>query len=165
MLENGAASWAFSSTQYVQEAVNNVEQYLLKRGEKLLAKATAPMSKGYRPEIDMSEELGEDESSYYQSLIGVLRWIVELGRVDICTEVSMMSSHLALPRQGHLKELFHIFAYLRSRRRTQKWSMIQQKLRLTSLSFQDKTGATPSMGMMTCRRNYLPTCLCLLEEA
>lgn len=115
VLENGAASWAFSSTQYVQEAVNNVEQYLLKRGEKLLAKATAPMSKGYRPEIDMSEELGEDESSYYQSLIGVLRWIVELGRVDICTEVSMMSSHLALPRQGHLKELFHIFSYLKSK--------------------------------------------------
>ena len=25
----------------------------------------------------------------------------------------MMSSHLALPREGHLKELFHIFAYLR----------------------------------------------------
>ena len=48
VLENGAASWAISSTQYVQEAVNNVEQYLLKRGEKLLVKATAPMSKGYR---------------------------------------------------------------------------------------------------------------------
>ena len=45
----------------------------------------------------MTEELEEDEASYYHSLIGVLRWIVELGRVDINTEVSMLSSHLALP--------------------------------------------------------------------
>ena len=39
--------------------------------------------------------------------------MVELRRVDICCEVSMMSSHLALPHDRHLKELLHIFAYLR----------------------------------------------------
>jgi hypothetical protein len=27
----------------------------------------------------------------------------------------MMSSHLALPREGHQKELYHIFAYLKAR--------------------------------------------------
>ena len=63
----------------------------------------------------MTEELEEDEASYYHSLIGVLRWIVELGRVDINTEVSMLSSHLALPRIGHLEQLFHIFAYLKKK--------------------------------------------------
>ena len=51
-------------------------------------------------------------SSYYMSLIGILRWIVELGRVDICLEVSEMSSHMAMPREGHLEQLFHIFSYL-----------------------------------------------------
>ena len=40
--------------------------------------------------------------------------MVELGRVDICCEVSQMSSHLALPRTGHLQQLCHIFAYLKS---------------------------------------------------
>ena len=45
-------------------------------------------------------------------LLGVLRWIVELGRVDICLECSMMSSHLALPREGHLEQVLNIFAYL-----------------------------------------------------
>lgn len=102
---------AFSSTQYVEDALNNIEQYLVKKGEKLLAKATAPLIKGDRPDIDMSEELGENEASYYPSLIDVLHWIVKLRRVDICTEVSMMSSYLALPRQGHLEEVFHTFAY------------------------------------------------------
>ena len=39
----------------------------------------APMSNGYRPELDESDELDEVDAAYYQSLIGVLRWIVELG--------------------------------------------------------------------------------------
>jgi len=112
---NGSTkAWAFSSTQYVQAAVSNVEEYLAKRGEKLRAKATNVLPKGYRPEIDVTEELGVEEASYYQSLIGILRWMVELGRVDICTEVSMMSSHLALPRKGHLDGLLHMFAYLKT---------------------------------------------------
>ena len=38
---------------------------------------------------------------------------MELGRVDICVEVYMMSSQYALPRQGYLEELFHMFTYLR----------------------------------------------------
>ena len=35
-----------------------------------------------------------------------------MGCVDIDVEVSLMSSHLALLWEGHLKELYHIFAYL-----------------------------------------------------
>ena len=34
-------------------------------------------------------------------------------------EVSMMSSHLALPRVGHLKEVFHMFAYLKAHSNTE----------------------------------------------
>ena len=112
-LTNGIEAWAFGSTQYVQAAVQNVEEYLHRKGEKLPAKAPTPLSHGYRPEIDVSPELGTDDAAYFQSLIGVLRWIVELGRVDIAVEVSMMSSHLALPREGHLEQVLHIFAYLK----------------------------------------------------
>ena len=69
--------------------------------------------------MDISDELDEDEASYFQSLIGVFRWIVELGRVDICCELSMLSSHLALPRQGHLEEVLHMFAYLKSHKKSE----------------------------------------------
>jgi hypothetical protein len=48
-------------------------------------------------------------------LIGVMRWMVELGRVDIATEVSMLSSYLALPREGHLETALHIMGYLRKK--------------------------------------------------
>ena len=45
--------------------------------------------------------------------------MVELGRVDICLEVSMMSSHMAMPREGHLDQLFNIFSYLRKYHNTE----------------------------------------------
>ena len=112
-LVNGQKAWAFGSGQYVREAVQNVVTCLKKRGDALGAKAPTPMTSGYRPEIDVTPELNQEDAAYYQSLIGILRWIVELGRVDINVEVSMLSSHLALPREGHMQELLHVFAYLR----------------------------------------------------
>ena len=111
-MSNGAKAWAFGSAQYVKAAVENVKSYLSKKGKNLPKKARTPLSSGYRPEIDVSDELEGDEATYYQSLIGVLRWMVELGRIDITVEVSMMSSHLALPRQGHLEQVYHMFSYL-----------------------------------------------------
>ena len=100
-LENGVKAWGFSSSQYVQNAVENVEEYIGKRKWKL-PRAKTPISTTYRPELDTSRELDSTDSAYYQSLIGILRWMVELGRVDICLEVCMLSSYLALQRQGHL---------------------------------------------------------------
>jgi hypothetical protein len=118
-LGNGVKAWVFGSCQYVQSAVKNVEEHLAKIREKLPYKAPTPLSSGYRPEIDVSPELGEADASYFHSLIGVLLWIIELGRVGLDVEVSMMSSHLALPREVHLKEIDHIFAYLKAHSNTE----------------------------------------------
>jgi hypothetical protein len=35
-----------------------------------------------------------------------------LGRIDIITEVSMLSTHLCLPCEGPLEAVFHVFEYL-----------------------------------------------------
>jgi hypothetical protein len=43
----------------------------------------------------------------------VLRWAVEIGRLDILLEVALLSTHLALPRQGHLEQVYHIFGDLK----------------------------------------------------
>jgi hypothetical protein len=119
-LDDNVKAWAFSSSQYVQAAVKNVEAYLEKQERwKMPSVAETPMVTAYRPELDVSLELGDVDAAYYMSLIGVLRWMVELGRVDICLEVSMMSSHLALPREGHLKQLFNIFAHLKKYHNTE----------------------------------------------
>ena len=70
---------------------------MVKKGQYLKAKALYSLPKVYRPDIDVSEELMPEEASYYMSLIGIVWWMVELGRVDIGTEVSMTSSNLACP--------------------------------------------------------------------
>ena len=58
-------------------------------------------------------ECGLEDLAYLHYLIGVLRWIVELGRIDINVEVSMLSSHLVLLQEGNMQELLHIFMYLK----------------------------------------------------
>jgi hypothetical protein len=108
--------------QYVKSAVKNVEAYLAKQTTekwKLPNKVETQVQTSYRPELDVTPELEPNGASYYQSLIGILRWTVELGRADICLECSMMSSHLALPREGHMHQVFHIFAYLKKYHNTE----------------------------------------------
>ena len=72
-----------------------------------------PIPTSYWAELDVSPELKPAEAAYFQSLIGVLQWIVELGRIDICLETSILSSQLALPCKGHLEQVFHMFAHLK----------------------------------------------------
>ena len=110
--------WAMGSEQYVKEAVHNVENWLKQRDAKLKTKATTPLPSGYRPELDVSPHVDQELYSYYNSLIGIARWAVELGRIDITTEVSMLASFLAAPREGHLDAAFHLFAYLKSHKRS-----------------------------------------------
>ena len=38
--------------------------------------------------------------------------MIELGCVDICTEVLMLSSCLAFPRTGYSQQLFRMFSHL-----------------------------------------------------
>ena len=106
----------------MQTAVKNVETRMAEVNDarwQLPTKTDTPLKASYCPELDVSPELDTANAAYYQSLIGVLRWIVELGRVDVYLEVSMMSSHIALPREGHLKALLQIFAYLKKHHNTE----------------------------------------------
>jgi hypothetical protein len=113
-LPNGVVAWGMSPSQYVQEAVKNVEEYLARKGLPGLPKrAATPFAPLYRPELDVSEELDPETASYYQSQVGILRWMVEIGRVDMITEISLLASHLALPRQGHMEAVFHVFGHIK----------------------------------------------------
>ena len=108
-----------SPSKYVREAINNVETYCrekLKESRRLPMKGTqGPWPRDYAIELDTSKELDRDLASYFQSLVGVLHWIVELGRVDIITEVSTLASQMAMPREGHLDAALHVFGYLKTK--------------------------------------------------
>ena len=77
-------------------------------------RGSAPFPPGYTPELDMTPELSSTLAAYYQSQIGILRWMVELGHVDIIMELSLLSFHMALPQEGHLDTVFNVFSYLKA---------------------------------------------------
>ena len=101
-------------------AIEAVEQELAKPeygSVKLMNNVDTPITPGYRPETDSTRELSQEKQNYYQGLIGMLRWICELGRLDIIMPLSQLSRYLVQARWGHLMQTFNIFAYLKSHKR------------------------------------------------
>lgn len=115
---SGETAWYMSSDSYVKLAVQTVEDKLRKHDLQLSKKAEGPIQPTYRPELDVSALLDDEQANFYQELVGVLNWIVELGRIDIHTSVSKMSAYLAAPRKGHLMQVLHVFAYLKKYNRS-----------------------------------------------
>jgi len=118
-LNNGVEAWANSPAKYIKEAVENVEKFLKEldnpRWKLPTGKLANPFPTDYIPEEDTSPLLEPELASWYSSLIGMARWAVELGRVDIITEVSMSASMMAMPREGHLDAMLHMFGFLKQK--------------------------------------------------
>ena len=137
-VRSGTLCWAQSPDQYTATAIKNLEDLLENEDGITLDEAinskqmhkkqklddgTAKEVKykhvqdifpaKYRAELDDSPYLNDELSSRYSQLIGVLRWAIELGRVDIFYEVSILSQYLAAPRQGHLLMVYRTFSFLK----------------------------------------------------
>jgi hypothetical protein len=71
----------------------NVERVLTKQGlQRPSKKYYTPLPSNYRSKLETSPELKSDGVQLYQQvMIGILRWAVKLGRVDILLEVALMS--------------------------------------------------------------------------
>ena len=113
-LDNSADVQAFSFSQCINEFVQNAEDLLHKLDKKLLNRGECPLRAECRPEFDVHPELAPQESTYQQFLIGMMTWMIELGRSGVFLEVSMTLSHLVLPRGVHLDKFYHIFSYLKN---------------------------------------------------
>ena len=112
--KNGVDCWRCSPSKYVQEYLQKYEHNLKKKYDLYLTqKVVLPFPKDYRPDLSIKPEFGIFSAIYYNSYIGILLWIDELDRVDIITEVSMLYSHLAFPRQVKLEIIIKICAYLK----------------------------------------------------
>ena len=118
--DDNSYAWTMGSTSYIKNAVKNIKARLQEDGYRFNPKLSDPSysarnpfsSNDYRPELDTSVECTPSQIQFYQNIIGILRWLVELGRIDIGYEVSLLSSYLALPRTGHLNQALHIVKYL-----------------------------------------------------
>ena len=54
----------------------------------------------YRAELDNTNYCNYDLITVFQNLVGILRWVCELGIIGILYEVSILSQYLAQPRIG-----------------------------------------------------------------
>ena len=106
-LKNRVWAWASSTSIYVKESVENVEKYLAELADTcwkfLKKKSKNPLVRDYAPDMDKTPDIYQELESWYQYLIVIIRWIVEIDIMDIITEVSMMASQMAIHREGHLE--------------------------------------------------------------
>lgn len=116
MFVNNNECWTMSAKKYTQASIKNVEETLAKKGLRFLPTKcfSTPLPTNYCPELDTSAELKSDGVQYFQELIGMLlRWAVEIVRLDILLETSLLSTHLAMPRFGHVEQVYWMFGYLK----------------------------------------------------
>ena len=82
LLHNGIWVWSMNPTKYLWETIQICEKYVgwhLSKDYRLLKRAENSFFIGYPPELDVSLVLESDEAFYCNSLIGVMRWMVQIG--------------------------------------------------------------------------------------
>ena len=105
-----------SSNNYVIEASRNIEKDLTQNDLQFNKNLCNPNYSArtlfcpidYRSELDTMVLCDDELTNYFQNLIGVLRWIVEHGRIDIAFKVSCLSKFLSYPRTEHTYQALHI---------------------------------------------------------
>ena len=91
-LKDGSTAWSMTCVDYLKGAIKNANNSL---GEdtaalKMLGDGHRPFLSSYQPEIDVSPLSNQSLIQRYQHLVGILRWAIELRRIDIYTEVSCL---------------------------------------------------------------------------
>ncbi len=105
-LGNGDQCWSMDSKNYVKAAVDVVRGLLAEDGQELKtskSKHKGPIPIHYEPELDATPHCDEEHASRYRQIIGILRWAIELGRVDILTEVSLHHNIRRIPERDTSK--------------------------------------------------------------
>jgi hypothetical protein len=90
--------WYFGCKRYLTEAVTRVESMF-----GALTKNSTPLPAGDHPEMDDSELCSDDEHRKFQMLMGMLNWVVTIGRLDVAHATMSLSRFAACPRKGHLE--------------------------------------------------------------
>ena len=89
-----------SSTQYVNNVINTAELKLKNEGRQLRKvelTVKQPFLNVYCSELEQSNEQSPDLASRYPQFIGILRWALDLGIIDIFVGVFEMPHYSVSP--------------------------------------------------------------------
>ena len=107
---DGSYIWTMGAETYVTHAINNPKNRMATEGFEYNKKLSdvnyspqQPFSNlHYRLDMDVTDECSDSQIQLFQNLIGIMRWTVKLGRIDIAYEISVICRYLAQPRTSHL---------------------------------------------------------------
>ena len=72
----------------------------------------SPQDTGDHPELDDSPLLEPKQVTEYLSLMGQLQWLISLGRFDVSSAVTALSTFRSQPRIGHLMRAKRVVGYV-----------------------------------------------------
>ena len=120
--DNSTHCYAMSADSHIKKALQVVQHKMAECGVYFKSSNITVeypfSSQSYRPELDPTEECSEEQTEFYQSLIGILRWLCEIGRIDILTETSLLLTYFTCPRFGYLHQALYVFKYLKDHNRS-----------------------------------------------
>ena len=93
---------------YIKEAVRRVQEK--EKGK--LQQYSVISSPGDQPEMDTLEFLNNYRYLYFQMLVGMLNWILRIGRFGIAHATTSLVRFAYCPRKGHLERALRVFGYL-----------------------------------------------------
>ncbi len=96
--------WSITTKDYIKEGMRQIKESM---GIKIRVEKI-PTRKNDHPEENESGILNNKEHRQYQSVMGMLQWIVSLCRMDICYAVSSLSRFCSCPREGHMSRALRI---------------------------------------------------------
>ena len=99
---DGQDMWKYGCKTYVKEAVSKVERIY----GCLLKESTPLLVTDCHPEMDTPPLLCLDDHHNFHMLLGILQWMVTIGRLDIYQLVVSLNRFGVFPREGHLDLLY-----------------------------------------------------------
>ena len=101
--------WTYSCATYAKEAIAKIERMFHN-----LPKESTPLPReDCHPELDNSPLLDLDGHRKFQMILGMLQWMVTIGRPDLCNLVSSLNRFGACPREYHLELALRAMSYVK----------------------------------------------------
>jgi hypothetical protein len=73
---------------------------------------SSPLEKGDHPELDESPLCEPPQVTEYMSIMGLLQWLISLGRFDVSSAMTGLSTFCPMPKIGHLNRAKRVVGYV-----------------------------------------------------
>ena len=97
-MSDGRYAWRIKCNLCVVAAVQTIKDLLSEDNRELKSGKLphkGPLPHGYKTKLDVTDECDTEHVSWFQQLIGILRWAVELVRIDIQIEFALLLKYQA----------------------------------------------------------------------